>query len=63
MTAFSFDEIKTGNFRGFVMEKNIASAKVLEKCGFKLEKIFDVPGLEGKILSFLMTKEDYLNNK
>ena len=63
MTTFAFDEIKTGNFRGFVMEKNIASARVLEKCGFKLEKIFDVPGLEGKILSFLMTKEDYLKNK
>lgn len=63
MTAYSFDEIKTGNFRGFVMEKNIASAKVLERCGFKLEKIFDVPGLEGKILSYLMTKEEYLRSK
>lgn len=60
MTKFSFEEIKTGNFRGFVMEKNVASSKVLEKCGFKLEKIFEVPGLEGKIISYLITREEYL---
>ncbi len=53
MTQVAFEEIKTGNFRGFVMEKNIASKKVLEKCGFKLEKIFDVDGIEGKIYSYL----------
>lgn len=61
MTKFVFEEIKTGNFRGFVMEKNIASSKVLEKCGFELEKIFEVPGLEGKIISYLIKREDYLN--
>ena len=59
MTKFAFEKIGTGNFRGFVMEKNIASSKVLEKCGFELEKIFEVPGLEGKIISYLITKENY----
>lgn len=59
MTKFAFEKIGTGNFRGFVMEKNIASSKVLEKCGFELEKIFEVPGLKGKIISYLITKENY----
>lgn len=59
MTKFAFEDVQTGNFRGFVMEKNIASSKVLEKTGFTLEKIFEVPGLEGKIISYLMTKEEY----
>lgn len=64
MTKFAFEEINTGNFRGFVMEKNEASSKVLEKCNFKLEKIFDVPGIEGKIKSYLITKQMYerMNN-
>lgn len=53
MTEFAFKDIGTGNFRGFVMEKNKASSRVLEKCGFELEKIFEVPGLEGKIISYL----------
>ncbi len=56
---FVFETIKTQNFRGFVMEKNEASSRVLEKCHFKLEKIFEVEGIEGKIKSYLMTKEDY----
>ena len=38
MTKFAFEKIGTGNFRGFVMEKNIASSKVLEKCGLNLKK-------------------------
>jgi len=59
MTEFAFNDIKTGNFRGFVMEKNTASSKVLERCGFKLEKKFEVPGIEGKILSWLKTKEEF----
>jgi RimJ/RimL family protein N-acetyltransferase len=57
MADFAFNVIGTKNFRGFVMEKNKASSRVLEKCGFKLEKIFEVEGLEGKILSFLMEKK------
>lgn len=63
MTEIAFEVIKTGNFRGFVMEKNEASSRVLEKCNFVLEKIFDVPGLDGKIKSYLMTKEDFYNLK
>lgn len=59
MIDIAFQDIKTGNFRGFVMEKNQASSRVLEKCGFELEKIFEVPGLEGKIISYLMTRENY----
>ena len=35
----AFEVAKTGNYRGFVMEKNIASRKVLEKSNMKLEKI------------------------
>lgn len=53
MTQVAFEDIGTGNFRGFVMEKNIASKKVLEKCEFELEKIFNVDGIEGKIYSYL----------
>ncbi len=41
------------------MEKNIASSRVLEKCNFKLEKIFKVEGIDGMIKSYLMTKEEY----
>lgn len=63
MTKFTFEDIKTGNFRGFVMEKNKASSKVLEKYGFELERIFEVPGLEGKIISYLITKEKYEERK
>lgn len=63
MINVAFEDIKTGNFRGFVKEKNIASSRVLEKVGFKLEKIFEVPGLNGKIISYLITKEDYFKNK
>ena len=43
--------IGTGNFRGFVMEKNMASKRGLQKCGFKLEKIFNVDGIEGKYIA------------
>lgn len=53
MTQVVFEDIGTGNFRGFVMDKNIASKRVLEKCGFELEKIFNVDGIEGKIYSYL----------
>ena len=53
MTQIAFEDIGTGNFRGFVMDKNIASKKVLEKCGCKLEKIFNVDGIDGKIYSYL----------
>lgn len=63
MVEFVFKDIGTENFRGFVMEKNIISARVLEKYGFSLEKIFNVPGIDGKILSFLMTKKEYMNKK
>ena len=61
MIRFAFEDIGTGNFRGFVMEKNLISANVLSKSGFNLEKIFEVPGIEGKILSFLITKDVYMN--
>ncbi len=60
MIDYAFQEIKTGNFRGFVMEANDASARVLEKCNFKLENVFEVPGIEGKIKSYLITKQEYL---
>jgi len=60
MIEYAFEEIRTGNFRGFVMEKNLASSKVLEKSNFKLEKIFKVEGINGMIKSYLMTKEDYI---
>ena len=59
MVEVAFEKIQTGNFRGFVKEKNKASSKVLLRSGFELEKVFDVPGLEGKIESYLMTKEQY----
>lgn len=63
MIKFSFENIKTGNFRGFVMDKNNTSKHVLEKCGFSLEKIFDVVGLDGKIYSYLIKKDDYFKDK
>ena len=58
MEKFVFDNIKVKYFRGFIKEKNIASKKVLEKCGFELEKIFDVEGIEGKIYSYLKINGD-----
>lgn len=63
MEEVAFNDIGTENLRGFVKEKNVASSKVLEKCGFKLEKIFEVPGLEGNILSWLKTKKEYEKTK
>ena len=63
MTKFVFEEIKTGNFRGFVKEKNIASSRVLEKNKFKLEKVFEVSNIEGRIKSYLITREMYNNIK
>lgn len=63
MIKFAFEDIKTGNFRGFVMEGNEASSKVLEKNGFNLEKIFSVKGIEKKIKSYLITREDYYKDK
>lgn len=59
MIKFAFEVIQTKNFRGYVMEKNKASARGLEKNGFKLEKIFNVPGIDEKIYSFLITLEMY----
>ena len=59
MVKFAFEVINTGNVRGFVKESNIASRKVLEKLGFKLEKIFDVPGINQKIYSYLVINDDY----
>lgn len=57
MLKFAFTEIKTGNFRAFVMEKNKASQRGLEKTGFKLEKIFKIDGIEGNIYSYLMKND------
>ena len=57
MCEFAFHDIGTLHFRGFVMEKNSASRRVLEKCGFQLEKIFLVDGIEGNIYSYLLEKE------
>ena len=53
MTDFTFKEIGVKNFRGFVKENNIASMKVLEKCGFELEKKFYVDGISEQIYSYL----------
>lgn len=61
MINVAFEDVGTGNFRGFVMEKNKASSTVLEKCGFKLEKVFKVDGLDGNIFSYLITKDEYKN--
>lgn len=60
MARYVFYEINVNNFRGFVKEKNEASKKVLEKCGFELEKIFSVEGIDDKIYSYLMTKEMFI---
>ena len=62
MVKFGFEEIKTGNFRGFIMEENNASSHVLEKNGFKLEKVFLVDGIKSKIKSYLMKKDEYQEN-
>ena len=60
MVEFSFKDIGTKYFRGFVMEKNIASRKVLENFDFNLDKIFDVDGIDEKIYSYVKTND--LNN-
>ena len=61
MVNYFFNNYKQSNFRGYIMEKNTASARVFEKCNFKLERIFKVDGIDGNILSYLMTREDYFN--
>ena len=61
MIRFAFEVVQTENFRGYVMEKNIVSAKGLEKSGFILEKIFEVPNIEGDIRSYLITRNMYEN--
>lgn len=61
MVQFAFEDIGTGNFRGFVMEKNVVSARILKNAGFSLEKTFEVPSIDGKILSFLITSQEYFN--
>ncbi len=60
MVEFAFKDIGTKYFRGFVMEKNIASRKVLENFDFNLDKIFDVDGIDEKIYSYVKTNN--LNN-
>lgn len=62
MVRYSFEVIGTGNFRGFVMENNKASAHVLTKNGFQLERVFSVDGLPEPIYSFLMKKDFYMLN-
>lgn len=59
----AFEVAKTSNYRGFVKESNLASRKVLEKSNLKLEKIFNVPGIDEKIYSFLITKKEWENLK
>jgi len=56
-----FDELGIKNLRGYIMENNIASSKVLENLGFELEKIFKVDGIDGLIKSYLLTVDDYKN--
>ena len=48
---------------GAITFGNNTSKHVLEKCGFSLEKIFDVDGLDGKIYSYLIKKDDYFRDK
>ena len=55
----TFENIGVKNFRGYVMENNTASAKVLEKSNFILEKVFKVDGIDGNIKSYLMTYDMY----
>lgn len=59
MVKVAFEELKTKNFRGYAMKRNIASIKVLEKSNLKLEKIFKVEGLDDLIYSYLITEEMY----
>ena len=59
MLRFSFECLGTGSVRGFVMQGNPASSKVLKKQGFSLEKVFRVEGLPELIESYLMTRGFY----
>lgn len=59
MLQFAFEQIGTGNVRGFIMQGNNASAKISLKNKMILEKVFDVPGIPHKIESYLMTREQY----
>ncbi|MCR5184028.1 MAG: GNAT family N-acetyltransferase [Opitutales bacterium] len=61
MLSFAFEEVGTGNVRGFIKQGNEASAKLCRKNKMLLEKIFDVPGIPEKIESYLMTRERYNN--
>lgn len=53
MERFAFNNIKTKYLRGFVKEKNLISRHVLEKYGYKLEKVFEVENIKGRIYSYL----------
>lgn len=57
MTDYFFKNYKITNLRSYIKERNAASAAVLNRCGYQLEKIFDVEGIKGKIHSYL-TKEN-----
>lgn len=59
MIKIAFEKIKTQNFRGYAMEKNKASIKVLSRSGFELEKIFKVDGIEDIIYSYIITNQMY----
>lgn len=59
MIRYAFEKIKTGNVRGFIMKGNTASAIVLQKNEFVLEKTFSVPGIDSLIESYLMTSDYY----
>jgi len=60
MVDFAFNEIGTKYLRGFVMISNKASATVLKKCGFVLEKTFKVDKLSEIIESYILTNPSIL---
>ena len=61
---FLFEEVKMDVIYAEHMEKNIASGKVMLKCGMKYEgtlrgRILDKEGNRNDLLSYSITKEDY----
>lgn len=64
---FAFEKLKLRRIHAFSFEENIASRRVLEKCGFKLEGIMREgrykDGRWHNMLIFGLLKQEYMKNK
>jgi RimJ/RimL family protein N-acetyltransferase len=55
---YFFKNYKQNTLRGYIMEGNIASQKMIKKCNFTYESKFKVPYLEDFIVSYIIQRKD-----